>query len=141
MILKGNGNFWQKLNCGFQISPHKNLWICFHQPRTLHLSNFIGLFCLQAKLLDQKTFKAVSFFDTEGPWKVWAKTGLYFPIQPKINELIFLQQARRVKFSNFICLFCLKGKLPEPKILTVVWFWETEGPWKVLTKTEWRFRN
>ena len=46
------------------------------------ISNFIGLFCLKDKLLGQKTDTAVSSPETEGLWKVLAKSEPWFPIQP-----------------------------------------------------------
>ena len=46
-----------------------------------------------------------------------------------------------VKFSSFIGLFCLKGKLLEPKTFTGVWFCDTEGPWKVWAQSESWFPN
>ena len=46
------------------------------------ISNFIGWFCLKDKLLEQKTDAAVSSPDTEGLWKVSAKSESCFAIQP-----------------------------------------------------------
>ena len=46
------------------------------------ISNFIGWFCLKDKLLEQKTAAAVFCPDTEGLWKVSAKSELSFAIQP-----------------------------------------------------------
>ena len=45
------------------------------------ISNFIGWFCLKDKLIEQKTDAAVSSPDTEGLWKVSAKSESWFSIQ------------------------------------------------------------
>ena len=59
----------------------KKRLIFLQQEGRVEFSNFIGLFCLKGKLLEQKTFKRVSFYDTEGIWNVWPKTELWFPNQ------------------------------------------------------------
>ena len=46
-----------------------------------------------------------------------------------------------VQISNFIGLFCLKGKLPEAMLFTGVLFSDTEGSWNVWAKTESNFPN
>ena len=68
------------------------------------ISNFISLFCLKDKLLGQKTDTAVSCPDTEGLWKVLAKSESWFPIQPTPKWSSFLEQARRSKIQ--ISLVC-----------------------------------
>ena len=45
------------------------------------ISNFISLFCPKHKLLEQRNDTAVSFPDTEGLWKVSAKSESSFTIQ------------------------------------------------------------
>ena len=135
---------WAKTEPWFPNQPPKNWWISFQQATREEFSNFIGLFCLKDKFLEQKTLAVVSFCDTEGPWKVCAKTELWFPIQPKKKKnkgLIFLQQEGRVEFSNFIGLFCLKGKLLEQKTFKRISFYDTEGIWNVWPKTELWFLN
>ena len=133
---------WVKTEPWFPNQPPKNWWISFQQATREEFSNFIGLFCLKDKFLEQKTLAVVSFCDTEGSWKVCAKTEMWFPIQPKKKKrLIFLQQEGRVEFSNFIGLFCLKGKLLEQKTFKRVSFYDTEGIWNVWPKTELWFPN
>ena len=63
------------------------------------ISNFIGLFCLKDKLLGQKTDTAVFSPDTEGLWKVLAKSESWFPILLTPKWSSFLEQARRSKFQ------------------------------------------
>ena len=46
------------------------------------LSNIIGWFCLKDKLLEQNFDTAVSCPDSEGLWKVSAKSESCFAIQP-----------------------------------------------------------
>ena len=45
------------------------------------ISNFIGLFCLKDKWLGKKMTQQVYCPDTEGLFKVSAKSELWFPIQ------------------------------------------------------------
>ena len=135
MTLKSK-KFGQKLNCGFQVSPKTIWWVYFQKARRVEFSNFIGLFCLKDKLPKPITFTRIPFCDTQGPWKVWAKAELWFRNQPKRIWWISFRQTTRVKFSNFIGLFCLKGKLPEPNLYTGIPFFDTSGSWKVWAKTE-----
>ena len=65
----------------------------------VEISNLIGLFCLKDKLLGQKTDTADSSTNTEGLWKVLAKSESWFPIQPTPKWSSFLEQARRSKFQ------------------------------------------
>ena len=60
--------------------------IFLQQEGRVEFSNFIGLFCLKGKLLEQKTFKRISFYDTEGIWNVWPKTELWFLNQTPENK-------------------------------------------------------
>ena len=50
--------------------------------KKVEISNFIDWFCLKDKLFEQKNDTAVSCPETEGLWKVSAKSELWFPIQP-----------------------------------------------------------
>ena len=88
MTLKGHEKFAQRLNCGFQYrQKKKNKGLIFlQQEGRVEFSNFIGLFCLKGKLLEQKTFKRISFYDTEGIWNVWPKTELWFLNQTPENK-------------------------------------------------------
>ena len=54
------------------------------------ISNFIGWFCLKYKLLEQKIDTAVSCPDTEGLWKVSAKSELW----QRGLSLIYLYSSR-----------------------------------------------
>ena len=72
--------------------------------------------------------------------KNWTVVSKSIPPLPK-KRWIFFQEARRVKFSNFIGLCCLKAKLSEPKILAGMWFCDTEGSCKIRLKTESWFPN
>ena len=56
--------------------------------RRVQFSNFIGLFCRKSKLPEPKCFTGASFCDTEGPWKVWTKTGGFQIIPQKIGEFV-----------------------------------------------------
>ena len=109
--------------------------------KRVQTSNVIALFCLKGKFLQPKTFTGVLFCDTEGPWKVWAKTESCIPNQSKKACSICFQRAKAVQLSYFIALFYVKGKFLHPKTLTGVLFCDTEGPWKVWAKTESCFQN
>ena len=138
---EGPWKVWAKTKSWF-LNQHKKIGeLFFPAGERAEFSNFTGFFCLKGKFLEPKNFTGVSFFYTERPWKGWEKTESWFPNQPEKNWWISLQQARRVKFSDLIGLFCLKDKLPEPKILTGVSFCDTERPWKVWRKTESWFPN
>ena len=76
--------------------------------------NFICFFFLKGKLVEPETLSGVSCPDTKGLWKVWGQTESGFPIQPPKNFENFFQVGRKVKISNFIGLFFVKGKLVEP---------------------------
>ena len=78
------------------------------------ISNFIGLFFVKGKLVEPENLSGVSWPDTEGLWKVWGQTESGFPIQPPKNSENFFRVGRKVKISNFIGLFFVKGKLVEP---------------------------
>ena len=69
------------------------------------ISDFIGWFCLKHKLLEQNTDTAVPSPDTEGLWKVSAKSESWFLIQPTQKWRIFLEEARRVKFQVLLIDF------------------------------------
>ena len=67
--------------------------------------NFMDFFYLKGKLFETKAFTVRSRCDTEGPWKVSAKTRSWFPNQPKkIGEFL----SSRQEGSNFqILMVCL----------------------------------
>ena len=85
----------------------------FRVREKVKIFNFIGFFFLKGKLVDPETFSGVSRPDTKGPWKVWGKTESWFPIQPPKNLENFFRVGEKVKISNFIGLFFVKGKLVE----------------------------
>ena len=102
---EGLYNVSAKSECSFPNQPPRNWWICFKLPKRVQISNFIGFFFLKGKLLEPKTFPAVLFSDTEGLWKVGAKTECCFPNQaPPI--LVNLFRAAE-KASNFILYWFL----------------------------------
>ena len=133
---EGLWKVWGKTESGLPIQPPKNLENFFRVGRKVKIFNFIGFFFLKGKLVESETFSGVSCPDTEGLWKVWGKTELWFPIQPPKNLENFFRVGRKVKISNFIGLFFLKGKLVEPETFRGVPCPDTEGRWKVWGQTE-----
>ena len=79
---------------------------------------------------------AISCFDSEGLWKVSAKSESWFPNQPTKRWVNFVRAGESDEISNFNGLFCLKGNLLQPKSFTGGSSCETEGRWKVSAKTE-----
>ena len=65
---------WAKTKCWFPNQHPKNWSICFQLPKRVQISTFSGFFCLKGTLLQPKTLTQVLVSDTEGLWKVWAKT-------------------------------------------------------------------
>ena len=86
-------------------------------------------------MVDHETFTEVSCHDTEGLWKVWDKTESCFPIQPPKSLESFFRVGEKVKISNLIGFFFVKGKLVEPETFAGVSCHDTEGLWKVWDKT------
>ena len=93
-------------------------------------------FVWKVSWLNQKTFTGVSFCDSEGPCKHWAKTKCCFPNQPPKNWSICFELTNKVQIWHFIGMFCLKHKLIEAKPFTRLLFCDTEGPWDVWVETE-----
>ena len=91
--------------------------------------------------LNQKTFTGVLLCNTEGPCKVWSKIELCFPNKPPKKCSIYFERAKRVQISNFLAFFCLKSKLPEPKIFRGVLFGDAKDPCKVCAKIGLCFPN
>ena len=133
---EGLWKVWGKTESGLPIQPPKNLENFFRVGRKVKIFNFIGVFFLKGKLVESETLSGVSCPDTEGLWKVWGKTELWFPIQPPKNLENFFRVGRKVKISNFIGFFFLKGKLVEPETFRGVPCPDTEGLWKVWGQTE-----
>ena len=75
------------------------------------ISNFIDLFWLKYKLLEQNIDIAVSSADTERLWKVLAKSELWFLIHSTRKWSSFLEQARRSKFQISLVCFIQKKKM------------------------------
>ena len=110
---EGLWKVWGKTELWFPIQPPKNLENLFRLGRKVKNFNFIGFFFLKGKLVESETFSGVSRPDTKGLWKVWGKTESWFPIQPPKNLENFFRVGEKVKISNFIGLFFVKGKLVE----------------------------
>ena len=90
----------------------------------------------KTQIASTKTFwQEFHFITMKHHKKFGQKLNRGFQISQK-NWWISLQQAKRVEVSNFIGLFCLRGKLPEPKVLTGARFCHTEWSWKVWANTE-----
>ena len=83
--------------------------------KKLKISNFIGSFSVKGRLVETETFTGVSCPGSEGLWKVWGKTDSWFPIQPSKNLQILFRVGEKLKISNFIGSFLVKGKLVEPE--------------------------
>ena len=56
----------------------------------VEISNLMGLVLLKGKLVQPKSVGGVSFYDTEGPWKVWGKSDYWFPIELKKKSVNFV---------------------------------------------------
>ena len=91
----------------------------FGMGEKVKIFNFIGFIFLkgklEGKLVEPETFSGVSCPDMEGLWKVLGKTASWFPIQAPKNLENFFRVGEKVKISNFIGFFFLKGKLVQPE--------------------------
>ena len=96
----------------------------------------MGLVFLKGTLAQPKIVTGASSDDTEGSWQVWGKTDSWFLIQPRKKSANFVPASQRVKISNFMVLFFLKGTLLEPKPLAGVSSYDTEVSWQVWEKTD-----
>ena len=67
--------------------------------KKVQISNFIGWYRLKDKLSEQQIDTSVSCPDTEGLWKVSAKSESRFLIQSTQELWNLLEQARRLKFQ------------------------------------------
>ena len=67
--------------------------------KMVKILNFIHSFCLKDQFLEQKNDTVVSCPDSEGLWKVSAKSESWFPIQPTKKWQNFFEQGRRSKFQ------------------------------------------
>ena len=102
---EGLWKVWGKTESGLPIQPPKNLENFFRVGRKVKIFNFIGFFFLKGKLVESETFSGVSCPDTEGLWKVWGQTELWFPIQCLKNLKISFEWARRSKFLTLLVSF------------------------------------
>ena len=65
----------------------------------VQISICIGWFFLQDKLFEEKMDTSVSCPDSEGLWKLSAKSDSWFPIQPIKKWQNFFEWVRRSKFQ------------------------------------------
>ena len=100
------------------------------------ISTLMGLLFVKATLVDRKPVAGFSSSDTERPWEVWGKSDYRFPINTRKKSVNFLPKSKRIKISDFMVWFSLKGTLVEPKTLAGDLSYETEGSWQVLRKTD-----
>ena len=114
---EGSWNVCAKTECCFPNQPSQNWSISLEDATRVQISNFIEFFVWKVSSLKESFPLEFFFCDTEGLRNVLAKTESSFPNQPTKNWKISFEQAKRVQISNFIALFCLKGKLAEPKNL------------------------
>ena len=99
------GQTWKQLSK----STHQKFVNLF--PTAEKATNFLFYllsFAWKVSWLIQKIFTGVSFCDTKGPCKHWAKTECCFPNQPPQNWSISLECVNRVQISNFIGFFVWK---------------------------------
>ena len=82
-----------KVTTGFQFSQEKNLWI-FSASQRVEISNLMGWFFLKGTLVEPKTVRRVSCYDTEKSWKIWGKSDHWFPIQPRKKSVNFLSKPK-----------------------------------------------
>ena len=132
---EGLWKVWCKTEWCFPVQPPENLENFFRVGEKVKICNAIGQFFIKAKLVEPETFTGVFCPGTEGLWRVWGKTESCLPIQPPKNLEIFFQVGEKVKISNFIGSFLVKGKLVEPESFTGVSCPGTEGLRKVWEKT------
>ena len=125
---KGLWKTWDKTESWFHVQTPNKLLNFFWAGKKVKISNFIGFFFVKGK---PEIFTRVSCSDTEGLWKVWGKTESTFAIQLPKNLENFFRVGEKVKISNFICFFFVKGKLVEPETFTGVSCPGTEGLWRV----------
>ena len=110
--------FGPNLKGAFQISPPKIGQFVSNCRKGYKFQILLAFFCLKVSWLNQKTITDVSFCDTKGPCKHWAKTECCFPNQPTKNWSICFQLPKRLQISNFIGFFvwkvsCLKQSFSE----------------------------
>ena len=128
------------MTTGFQLSSRKNSVNFVSASQRVKISNLVVLIFLKGKLDQPKTVAGVSFYDIEGPWKVWGKSYYWFPIEPKKKSITFVPAgSQRVKISTLMGLCFGKGTLVHPKTMAGVSSCDTERPWEVWGKSDYRF--
>ena len=115
VTLKGWGMCWPNLTAAFQISLPKISKFLSSSQIGSKFQILLLPFLWKVNCLSHKTFKGVSFWDTEGSWNVWAKPARRLSNQPTKNWLICFQLPKRLQISNFIGFLFSEGKLTEPK--------------------------
>ena len=108
VTLKCRGMFRPKLKPAFQINPPKVGQFVLGCPKGYKFHHFLLSFVWEVSWLNQKTFTGVSFCDTEGPCKHWAKIECCFPNQPPKNWSIRFKLPEKVKISYLIAFFVWK---------------------------------
>ena len=136
---EGPCQVWRKTDSWFPIQPRKKTASFVPANQKVEISNLMGVVFLKDTLVHPKTVAGVSSYDTEGPCQVWRKTDSWFPIQPRKKSANFVPASCRVKISNLMGWFFLKGTLVEPKTVTRVLCYDTEKPWKVWGESDCRF--
>ena len=130
---------WGKSDYWFPIQARKKSVNFVPLSQRVEISNLMRLVFLKGKLVQPKTLARVSFYDTERPSKVWGKSDYWFPIEPKKKSVNFVPGSQRVKISTLMGLFFVKGTLLDPKTVAGVSSCDTERPWEVWGKSDYRF--
>ena len=120
------GKVWATIESCILYLPKKiaQFFSCERKESKFHI--LLLSFVWKVNFLNQKIFTGVLFCDTEGLCKLSAKTESCFPNMLKKNLPFVSTRRKRVQISYFIAFFCLKSKLPEPKILRrsfILWHW------------------
>ena len=111
---------WGESDNWFPIQPRKKSENLVPASQRVEISNLMGLVFLEPTLVHQKAVAGVSSYDTEVSWQVWGKTDSWFSIQHRKESANFVPASQRVKISNFMGCFFLKGTLVEPKTVARV---------------------
>ena len=124
MTLKGHEKFGQRLNCGFQISPPK-IGEFLSSRQEAWIFKFYWFVFSKREIAWAKIFYRTLIL---GHWRAIKSLGknwiVVFKPAPQILVNVFPAGEKGLIFK--FCLFCLKGKLPEPKIFTDVPFCDHE---------------
>ena len=85
---------WEKTDCWFPIQPRKKSANFLPASQRVEISDLMGWFFLKGTLVEPKTVRRVSCYDTERSWKVWGKSDNWFPIQPRKKSVNFLSKPK-----------------------------------------------